>query len=162
MKPRQLFGVALLFPYLLWGVSVLIANLFSNVSDIWNFLLVPILFYAVGALFWFIPYTLLAIWLWIWSRNKSVVSLRKAGLLAPIYLSILVTIEYSIYTYISFLPSENGETVVYIESGTAILGFAALLVASSLIFGYLFVGIGLAVYKILISKNLVAENSGLG
>lgn len=161
MKPRRLFRIVLLFPYLLWGISLLIGNLFAllGLSDFWSFLLIPILFYSVGALFWFIPYTLLAIGLWIWSRTKSVVSLRKAGLLAPIYLSILVTIEYSIYTLISFLPSENGETVVYVEAGTAILGFVALLVGSSLLFGYLFVGIGLAVYKLLLSRNLIVEDS---
>ena len=160
MKPRRLFGIALLFPYLFWGISLLIGNEFASLDlpDFWNFLLTPIMFYAVGALFWFIPYTLLAIGLWIWSINKSVVSLRKAGLLAPIYLSILVTIGYVIYSLISYLP-KNGETVVYVEAGTAILGFIALLVASSLFFGYLFVGIGLTVYKLFLSKNLIVEDS---
>ena len=150
MKYRQLFGIALLFPYLFWGVSVLIANLFSSndVSDAWNFLLVPITLYAVGIIFWFIPYTLLAIGMWFWSKNKSITSLRKLGLLAPIVFSGLIFIEYAVMILADYSPTTDW-------AGT--IGFLALLVFSSIFFGYLFAGIALAIYKVLKSKNLIAE-----
>ena len=150
MKHRRLFGIALLFPYLFWGVSVLTANLFSshNVSDAWNFLLVAITFYAVGIIFWFIPYTLLAIILWFLSKNKSVASLRKLGLSAPIVFSGLMFIEYSIIMF-----TNNSSTADW--AGT--MGFLALLIFSSLVFGYLFVGIALVVFYNLQAKNLISE-----
>lgn len=149
MKHRRLFGIALLFPYLLWGVCLLIANLFSpgDTSDIWNLLLVPAMFYAIGVIFWFIPYTLLAIGMWIWSKNKPVNSLRKLGLLAPIIFSILVMIEYSIILF-----SATGTT-----GWKDIAGFFALLIICCLFFGYLSVGTALAVFRFLQSKNLVTE-----
>ena len=150
MKHRRLFGIALLFPYLFWGVSVLTANLFSshNVSDIWNTLLVPILFYPVGAIFWFVPYTLLAIGLWLWSKNKTIASLRKLGLSAPIVFSGLMAIEYSIIMF-----ADNSSTTDW--AGT--MGFLALLIFSSLVFGYLFVGITIMIFNTLRSNNLIAD-----
>jgi hypothetical protein len=160
MKHRRLFGITLLFPYLLWGVSIVIANVFSpqDVSDKWNILLLPIMYYAVGAIFWFIPYTLLAVGMWIWSKNKSVVSLRNAGMFAPVLLSILIIIEYSVIILINHLPSGAGETILVFEAGEALLSFLALLSASSLLVGYSLVGIALAVYKFLQSKNLDEED----
>jgi len=152
MKHRRVFGIALLFPYLFWGVSVLIANLFSsqNISDTWNILLVPILFYTVGAIFWFIPYTLLAIGMWFWSKNKSVASLRKLGLSAPIILSGLMAIEYSIIMF-----ADNSSTTDW----AGMMGFLALLIFSSLVGGYLFVGIALVVFNNLQAKNLISEET---
>ena len=151
MKHRRLFGIVLLFPYLLWGVCLLIANLFSpqDVQDIWNFLLIPALYYAIGVIFWFIPYTLLAIGMWIWSKNRSATSLRKLGLSAPVLLTGLILIEYLII-YIPILISPDSES-------TGMTSFLLLLVVSSLLFGYLIVGIALAVYKFLQSKNLIEE-----
>jgi len=150
MKHRKLFGIALLFPYLLWGVCLLIANLFPprEASDIWNLLLVPAMYYAIGVIFWFIPYTLLAIGMWIWSKNKPVTSLRKLGLSAPIIFSILVIIEYSIILF-----SATG-----IAGWKEMAGFFALLIICCLFFGYLSVGVALAVFKFLQSKNLVTED----
>ena len=146
MKYRRLFGIALLFPYLFWVISVLIANLFST----WNTLLVPILFYAFGAIFWFIPYTLLAIGMWLWSKNKSVASLRKLGLSAPIVFSGLMSIEYSIIIF-----ADNSSTTDW----AGMMGFSALLNFSSLVFGYLFVGIALVVFNNLQAKNLIVEDA---
>ena len=143
-----------MFPYLFWGISILIANLFSSqdISDIWNTLLVPILFYAVGAVLWFIPYTLLAICMWTWSKNKSAASLRKLGLSAPIIFSGLMVIEYSIILF-----TNNSSITAW--AGT--MGFLALLIFSSLVFGYLFVGIALVVFNNLQAKNLVLEETSL-
>jgi len=163
MKPRKLFGVALLFPYLLWGICLLTANVFSSrdVQDIWNILLLPAMYYVIGIIFWFIPYSLLAIGMWIWSKNKSVESLRKLGLRAPVILSGLLAIEYSIIVLVNYLPSETGEVIWASESGDATMQFLALLITSSLLVGYLLVGIALAIFKVLKSKKLIAENAHL-
>jgi len=151
MKHRRLFGFALFFPYLLWVVSILVTNLAApqEASDIWNYLLLPVMYYAVGVIFWFIPYTLLAIGMWIWSKNKSATSLRKIGVLAPIIFTILVIIE------ISILLSSNTGTTGWDE----LIGFFALLITCSLFFGYLFVGITLVIFKVFQSQNLITEEA---
>ncbi|HSG44933.1 MAG TPA: hypothetical protein VLA72_17435 [Anaerolineales bacterium] len=128
----------------------MIANLNSsnNMSGAWSLLLVPITFYAVGIIFWFIPYTLLAVGMWFWSRNKSVAYLRKLGLSAPIVFSGLISIEYSI-----IMLANNSSTIDW----DATTGFLALLVFSSMVYGYLFVGIAILVFNALQSKNLIVE-----
>lgn len=163
MKPRKLFGVALLFPYLLWGICLLIANVFSSrdVPDIWNMLLAPAAYYVIGIIFWFIPYSLLAIGTWIWSKNKSIESLRKSGLRAPVIFSGLIAIEYSIIILVNYLPSETGKVIWASESGDATMQFLAMLITSSLLVGYLLVGIALVIFKVLKSKNLIVENAHL-
>jgi len=146
MKHRKLFGIALLFPYLLWVICIFILDLFpqQDMSDIWSFVRLAITYYMLGAIFWFIPYTILAYGMWIWSKNKPVASLRKLGLLSPILFSILMIIEFSILW--SF-ESDWKELLGALASLFAICAFT----------GYLIVGIALTVYKILQSKNLVAE-----
>ncbi len=96
MKPRTYFVVALLFPYILWGMCALIVaslSLVQEMPETWNIVLMPIVFYAFGVILWFVPYTLLAIGMWIWSRNKSATALYKLSMLAPILLLPLMLIE---------------------------------------------------------------------
>jgi len=72
MKPLTYFRLALSFPYILWGICALIFLFVSKleISGNWNIVLMPLLFYVFGIILWFIPYTALAIGMWIWSRNK--------------------------------------------------------------------------------------------
>ena len=151
MKHRRLFGIALLFPYLFWGICVLIANLFSSQgeSDIWNILMVPVMFYAVGVILWFIPYTLLAVGMWFWSKNKSIAALRKSGWIAPIIFSGLMSVEYSI-----IMLTDNSSATDW--AGT--LSFLALLIFISIVVGYLFVGLVIVSFNGLQSKNLIIED----
>ena len=95
LKPRTYFRVALLFPYMLWGICTLIVALLSSqeTSAAWNIVLMPITFYVIGIILWLIPYTILAAGMWIWSRNKSTTTLYKLALVAPILLSALMFVE---------------------------------------------------------------------
>ena len=150
MKPRTFFGLALLFPYILWGICALVLLLLSSQerSTTWNLVLMPITFYAFGVILWFIPYTVLAIGMLIWSRNKPTAALYKLATLAPILLFVLMLIE----TVLVSLPAESiAKLARDIRDQSVLLG------GFSLIFGYLCVGVAMGVYKYLRSKNLIAE-----
>ena len=57
MKPRTYYGLALFFPYMLWGICALIFFIVSSheISEPWNIVLMPISFYTFGIILWFIP-----------------------------------------------------------------------------------------------------------
>jgi hypothetical protein len=106
------------------------------------------MYYAIGVIYWFIPYTLLATGIWIWSKNKPVTSMHKLGLLSPVIFSTLMIFEFSII----WLPTAG------LKEATSIL---AMLIIISLFTGYFIVGIALMVSKVLQSKNLISEISPL-
>jgi len=77
MKPQTLLRLSLIIPYLLWGLSAIIVavvgsskNTPFDTSSIINVLLYIPMLYAFGIFIWGIPYTLLAVGLGLWSRNK--------------------------------------------------------------------------------------------
>lgn len=150
MKPRTYFGLALLTPYALWIVCALIAYLLSGeeTSTGWDILLMPVFFYAIGILLWFIPYTLLAIGLWIWSRNKPVKSLFRAAMAAPVLMGVLMFMEGLLVN----LPASD-----LAQLGRELPGQVALLGGLSLVFGYFCVGITLGIYKMLQARKFIAE-----
>jgi len=160
MKPKTLFRLSLLFPYVLWGICALIVysmssitlkeDLFANAGNVWYVLLIPVMFYTFGVLFWFIPYTLLAAGLWIWSRHKSTTDLYKASIRSPFFLLILMVLEAVI------LSMGSGGISTTLKN---ILEESLLLGISSLVFGYICVGIAMGVYKILQFKNLIKEET---
>lgn len=152
MKPRTYFGLALLFPYMLWGICALIVFLLSSreMSEAWNLVLMPLTFYTLGIILWLVPYRLLAVGLWMWSRNKSTAALYKLALLAPILLFPLMLIEAVLVS----LPAES-----LAELAKEMLGQAVLLGGFSLVFGYLSVGIALGIFKFLQLKHFIAEET---
>ena len=154
MKPRTFFGFALLIPYILWGVCALIFFLISSqeIPEAWSLALMPITFYTFGILLWFVPYTVLAVGMWIWGRNRSTTTLSKLALLAPILFFVFMLIE----AWLISLPADS-----VMELAKSALQILLLLGGFSLVFGYLCVGIGLGVYKFLLSKNIIKEATTL-
>ena len=94
------------------------------------------------------PYTLLTIGMWMWSRNKSTAVLYKLALLAPILLFALMLLEVVLVS----LPTSG---VIDLTNGLP--GQLALVGGFSLVFGYLSVGIALGVFKFLQSRHRIAE-----
>jgi hypothetical protein len=151
MKPRTYFRLALLFPYILWIVCALIVFILSSIpmtSSSWDIVMMPFFFYAFGILLWFIPYTILAIGMWVWSKGKSTAALYKPALGAPLLLFILMLIEVVL---ISLPVNSVTELTEGLLSQSAVLG------GFSLVFGYLCVGIALGIYKFLKSRNIITE-----
>jgi hypothetical protein len=151
MKPVTYFRFALLIPYLLWGLSVLVVAIApQETSSTWTTLLTPVYFYAFGILLWFLPYTVLAVGLLIWSRNKQAGALFKAAMIAPLVLAVLMVVEAGLVS----IPSGGMS-----EFGSTLLGQAAVLGGFSLVFGYLCVGFALGIYKFLQLRRLTAEET---
>ena len=149
MKPRTYFRLALMFPYLLWGICAsglfLLTSLESTALD---FLLLLFMIYVLGIILWLVPYTLLAVGMWIWSTNKSTAALYKLAVIAPVLLVALMLIESALMS----LPAKN-----IAELTMDSLEQAVTLGAFSLLFGYLCVGATLGMYKFLQAKGLVAQ-----
>jgi len=110
--------------------------------------MMPFFFYAFGILLWFIPYTILAIGLWIGSRNRSVKTIQKLALTAPPLLFVLMLLEVVVF----YQPASSmAELMEDLPSQAALLG------GLSLFFGYLCVGFALGIFKLLKSRNIVLE-----
>ena len=152
MKPHTYFRLALLTPFLLWVIALLAGLLlyqFKTPTEFTIILMTPILFYTIGIIMWFLPYMIVAIGLWIWSRNKSVSTLRNAALTAPVVFYMILLLE----ALVEYVFSAN-----LIESIQEVFEMSAILGIVSLLFGYLCVGIAFAVFKILqIKKVIVPE-----
>ncbi len=154
MKPRAYFGFALLLPYVFWVVSMLIVLLLSSreTSQAWNFVLASFAIYAIGIIVWFIPYTILAVGMWIWSRNKTTSALFKAGSAAPILFFFLMLLEMVLITP---LAESQGKFLHEIFNQAMFLGIL------STVYGYFCVGVAMGIFKILQSKNLIMREEPL-
>jgi len=159
MKPKTFFKSALLVPYILWVICFLTVYLpylrsdqtdpFSNLNSILSFLLMVIFYYTFGAIVWFIPYTILAIGLLIWSRHKPINDIYKAALGSPLLLLVLM------FLVSVLLSIDTGGIREILKNATTpflVLGIF------SLAFGYLCVGIALGVYKLLKSHGFIIED----
>lgn len=119
-------------------------------TETWNTAMLPVTFYVIGIILWFFPYTILAIGLWIGSRNKSVKTLLRLALTAPLLLFTLMLFE----VVVIYQPvSSMAELMEDLPSQTALLG------GFSLAFGYLCVGIALGIYKALKARKVIAEET---
>lgn len=151
MKPQTFFRFALLVPYILWGIGLLVTLSLSamgdELSETWNFILTPVAYYTFGIVLWFLPYTILAIGLGVWAKNKSVNSLRNMALTAPFLFFVLMFIEIIVVN----LPVTSAT-----ESMSAIAEQSLAIGIISLLYGYLCVGIAFGVFKFLQYKNLLA------
>lgn len=152
MKPLTYFRLALLTPYLLWGICLLVllplSTLGDELSEVWNPVLIPITVYAFGIILWFIPYTLLAISLGFWSKNKPFRELRNMAFIAPVLFTLLMLAEGILVN----LPAESLSILIRdMLNQSIMIGF------SSLVFGYLCVGIALGIFKLLQRINFIAK-----
>lgn len=152
MKPRTYFGLALLFPYLLWVICVLVVVILSSkeITPAVNAVVTPFFLYAFGILAWFIPYTLLAIGMWLWSKNRSIQALNKMALVAPIILSILLIVE----VILVLLPGKN-----WADLAKDLPVQAASIAGFSLVFGYLCVGIAFGLFRLLQARHFIAQET---
>lgn len=123
-----------------------------EISEAWNLILTPVAFFAIGVILWFFPYTILAIGLWIWSKNRSTAELRNMALTSPLLFFILLSLEAALVN----LPAES-----IMEFTKNLLEQSLLLGVVSLVFGYLCVGIALGIFKMLQAKELIAKEAPL-
>jgi len=159
MKTKKYLQLSLLTPYVYWVLSasiILIWNNFSNnelpENSVANFLAYAVFFYAFGITLWGIPYTVLAIGLWVWSRNKKVQKTVRVFALAPLFLTLLIAVEVLILSYVLEGFTSEG-TGLFASFGSAVLGLGIFSVA----YGYLIIGIVAGLYNILKRLNLIDD-----
>jgi len=157
MKPKTFFKSALLIPYILWIIGFLIVYLtsllpdnpdYSNTNSLGNVIIMVVFYYTFGAIVWFIPYTLLAAGLLIWSRRKPITDIYKAALLSPLFFFGLM----SVVSVLLFIDAGGAQEIVNNAKGPFLV-----ISVFSLVFGYLCVGIGMGMYKLLKSRGLIKE-----
>ena len=151
MKSSNFARLALLLPYLPLLESILYF-VFRDISEqnsvlqsfnlLWNFL----------AIFWYVPYTLLVVYLLIWSIRKTRDQIFKRYKFAPILLMLLAAGLYTILFLVGLVLGEESE----LGGILMIFGIAAIAaVPASLILGYAFVGISLLIYKVFLRMGWV-------
>jgi len=157
MKTKTYLQLSLITPYLYWALSVGVIFIWNNYSNnelpenpIANFLAYAVFFYAFGIILWGIPYTILAIGLWIWSRGKNNQKTARLFAFSPLFLALLIIIEILIFSY-ERADFPNGGDGLIANLGTSALGLGLL----SVIYGYLFIGVAAGIYGILKRFNLL-------
>jgi hypothetical protein len=161
MKPQKYLRLSLLMPYALWVVSLGIAFLTNimqsgntSFSPITSILTGGIIIYVIGIILWGIPYTLLAVSLWVWSLRKQTQEIIKVFRFAPVLLIVPLMIEAPILNYTSYRSyyelSQNWQSF---WSGFA--SYALILAGPSILYGYLSIGCVYGIYKLLTRLNLL-------
>lgn len=156
IKPQNLLRFLLLIPYVAWGLALLLMQLMfgpaenpNTLNAFWNALATVAAVYAVGIILWGIPCVLLTIILLLWSIHKPAPVIYKVLLFSPLLLSLFMTIEVVL---VSFSP----------QSPTSVkdfLSYILLVVGSSLAFGYVFVGVGALIYKVIDRLNWMSPKT---
>ena len=116
------------------------SNLLTKINLYWNFF----------ALFWIIPYTILALFLLLWSRNKTLEQIRNNYVMAPVMMTVLASLFYIILAIVV----ANGERP---ESAMFLIFASAVSIPASIVFGYIFVVISLVCHEIFQKLGIVRD-----
>ena len=154
MKSTTFARLALLLPYLIL-VESLIYFVFRDINEkdswiqtfniAWNFL----------AIFWFLPYTILVIFLLARSKGRSFAEVKRLFMSAPIRLMVISPVTYAIVLIIGTIVN-----IAFFENAWRLLLWAvAVSILASLILGYAFLGIALLLHKLLLKIGVVREDS---
>ena len=154
MNSSTFSRLALLLPYLPLIQSILYF-VFRDISEQDSFLQTFNLLWNFLAIFWYVPYTLLVVYLLIWSVRKTSDQIFKLYKFAPVLLMFLAAGLYTILFLIGLVLGDDSE----LGGILMIFGIAAVVaVPASLILGYAFVGISLLLYKFFLRLRWVVED----
>ena len=156
MKTTTYLRLSLLIPFLVWGICLLLfiaGSQFapdepaSDASTITALLLFPFLFYVFGIIGWFLPYLVLSFILLVLSFTSRVKVLTRVFALSPLAMVVLILAFVNVLTF-------DTQDWTMLSSNTAMnvegfLGYNLLFLAVTLVWGYLCVGIGFGLYKLL-------------
>ena len=144
MKSQTYLRLSLLIPYLFWIVSAGVTAITNQFPEYENIIGYIAIFYTIGIIIWGIPYTILAIALWFWSRGKDTRKVARIFALSPILLGILLVIEILIVS-INWSDISNSFLQPSSDFTASILTLGGL----SLLYGYLCIFIAAGLYKLL-------------
>jgi hypothetical protein len=176
IKPITYFRLALLLPYLVAAILIPIAgsgfsalefgpsgdasnieNMLTGFSQIASFISG---IYLVGAIFWLIPYTILALILLVWISHKSSEQIIERIRTTPIHLSVLIPIYSFALAY--FLKSGDSLVPLPLPMGSnlfvSILALNVCAIPLALIVGNVFVSVSTWLYDIFRSWGIIVED----
>jgi hypothetical protein len=161
MKPQTFLRLSLLTPYLIWGISAIVALVVSSSKNtafdsnpIINTLLYIPMLYAFGIIIWGIPYTLLAVGLGLWSRGKPTQKILRTFAWSPVMLAVLISFEVPVFL-LNWNNLGAGFSQNSTDLGASILAMGAL----TIVFGYLSIGVVAGIYKVLTLRNLIKNEN---
>jgi hypothetical protein len=165
VKTATYLRLSLLLPFLVWGVCLLfviavtaspIDELISSESTtIAGILYLFFMFYALGIVIWFFPYLLLSLILFALSFIIQARTAIKVFALSPIAMTVLTIASMNLL----FLGSSgNGQMLSSpLIKDQDFIYFNLLVLAFSLIWSYLCVGIGFGIYQLLQHSRIVRD-----
>lgn len=160
MKPQTYLRFSLLLPYALWAVMVLLTyiqgfradtSLLGEATEFFNLGFIAAI-YLVGILFWFLPYTLLALGMLVWSINKQVKTIVRVFALSPFILTALILLEVNLLSMVADPMSFTSQADVQ-----DLMSLNVLAVGFTLGAGYFFVAVGFGIYRLFQRLNLIKE-----
>jgi hypothetical protein len=168
MKTKTYLRFSLLLPIVVWGLSVLLFVLMMALPEVYD----PaqnealgvvyvgaffILFYVFGIIIWLFPYILLSLILFFSTYISQARTSLKVFALSPLAMTVLTIAVTIIFT---FGGMKEGETLP-IPGGfdKYLIGFNLLIGAISLIWGYICVGIGFGIYKLLQRTGIIKDET---
>jgi hypothetical protein len=152
MTAITFYRFALLLPYL----SLIPGYFFANQSASERFDIQFLgMSWVVLAGFWIIPYTVLVVGLLTWSKGKSSNTIKSVLLRSPFILMIVAPVVLALFGILGSSLSDPNLRVFFV--GLLMIGplFSALF---SLIVGYIFVVIGLLLFKMLNSFGYIRDH----
>jgi hypothetical protein len=170
MKTRTYARLALLIPILIWGILLLVELLINAVipadlrsdglTTIFGVLGVLLFSYVLGILFWFIPYLVLSIALLFMSFRSRLEVLRYLFILSPFAMAILVMLEVTILSLATGgIAVPSADLISNFKTSTGINLLVGIL---ALVWGYICVGLGLGIYKLLQRFGTLKEEGKIG
>jgi hypothetical protein len=148
-----IFGIASFYLSMVIDSGIEPGTDLSIWEDIIKTVEVPIalitIIYTIGAFYWLIPYTFLAIFLWAWSMKKEKLQIYKTFMTAPLILIGLIIVYSAIMSLFNFFPG--------FFSLKSSLGSLVCVVPFSIFFGYVFIGLTAWIYHYLQQWGIIID-----
>jgi hypothetical protein len=117
--------------------------------------ILPLLFYVFGIFGWFIPYMVLSVILFVWSFRSRAQTLMKVFALSPVVMAVIILI------FVNALALGDANVNEFMSDPAAnaqnFLGTNVWYAAITLFWGFLCVGIGYGIYKLLQRRDLIKD-----
>jgi hypothetical protein len=169
MKAKTYARISLLIPFLVWGVCLLYVLVTNAITpeQLDSFFSTPavdwisrfIFYYVFGIIIWLLPYLLLFAILFGLTFSKQVNSLLYFFLLSPFAMAILVILENAAFLLI--LPDLSASTSTAASGMNYSIASFIAFGAISIVWGYICVGIGFGIYKLLQRFGLLQKERSL-
>lgn len=147
------YRVSLLFPYV-FAFLLTFSLMNATVENVYNPSLVDSviawlrgilgfisIIYLIGAIYWLIPYSVLIVFLWRWSKGKNAVQIDKRFIWSPVFLVLLMIVFDAIMSLLNFLPEFYSRDDVF--------SMMITVTPITLFVGYVFIGLSAWIYVFL-------------